>query len=102
MMDSTRFKDRVFLISGAARGIGRALATRVIAEGGKVLIGDLRHELGEALATELGPNAQYQPLDVTQKSDWLEAVANMVCFLLSDESRYMTGSELAIDGGAAI
>ncbi|MFZ9988688.1 MAG: SDR family NAD(P)-dependent oxidoreductase [Gammaproteobacteria bacterium] len=76
MMDSTRFKDRVFLISGAARGIGRALATRVVAEGGKVLIGDLRHEVGKALATELGPNAQYQPLDVTQESDWLEAVAH--------------------------
>ena len=45
MMYSTRFKDRVFLISGAARGIGRALATRVVAEGGKVLIGDLRHEV---------------------------------------------------------
>jgi 3alpha(or 20beta)-hydroxysteroid dehydrogenase len=31
-----------------------------------------------------------------------EEVAGLVCFLLSDESRYMTGSELAIDGGAAM
>lgn len=29
-------------------------------------------------------------------------VAGLVCFLLSDESRYMTGSELAIDGGCAL
>jgi NAD(P)-dependent dehydrogenase (short-subunit alcohol dehydrogenase family) len=31
-----------------------------------------------------------------------EEVANLVCFLLSDESRYMTGSELAVDGGCAL
>jgi 3alpha(or 20beta)-hydroxysteroid dehydrogenase len=31
-----------------------------------------------------------------------DEVAGLVCFLLSDESRYMTGSELAIDGGAAM
>lgn len=31
-----------------------------------------------------------------------EEVAGLVLFLLSDESRYMTGSELAIDGGCAL
>jgi 3alpha(or 20beta)-hydroxysteroid dehydrogenase len=74
-MDSNRFKGRVYLISGAARGIGRAIATRVVSEGGKVLIGDLKHELGQALATELGSNAAYHPLDVTREGDWLETVA---------------------------
>jgi 3alpha(or 20beta)-hydroxysteroid dehydrogenase len=31
-----------------------------------------------------------------------EEVAQLVLFLLSDESRYITGAEVAIDGGATI
>jgi 3alpha(or 20beta)-hydroxysteroid dehydrogenase len=31
-----------------------------------------------------------------------EEVARLVMFLLSDESAYMTGAELAIDGGASL
>ncbi len=31
-----------------------------------------------------------------------EEVASTVVFLLGDESRYMTGSELAVDGGCAL
>ena len=31
-----------------------------------------------------------------------EEVAAMVLFLLSDESRYMTGSEVAVDGGISL
>ena len=75
-MDSTRFNGRIYLISGAARGIGRALARRVVADGGKVFMGDVLHAQGQALAVELGANARYQPLDVTRESDWLEAVAS--------------------------
>ncbi len=50
----TRFTDRVALITGASRGIGLAIAARIVAEGGKVVITARKPEpLAEAV-TELG------------------------------------------------
>jgi 3alpha(or 20beta)-hydroxysteroid dehydrogenase len=74
-MQSRRFEGRVYLLSGAARGLGAAQARRIVAEGGSVVIGDVLHEAGRALAAELGSQAHYQELDVTRPDDWLQAVA---------------------------
>ena len=70
-----RFTDRVFLISGGARGLGSAQARQLVAEGGKVVIGDVLVEEGQTLASELGPACAFLPLDVTSESAWGEAVA---------------------------
>ena len=70
-----RFTDRVFLISGGARGLGEAQARALVAEGGKVVIGDLLVEDGEQLARELGKACTFQYLDVTSEAQWSEAVA---------------------------
>ena len=70
-----RFTDRVFLISGGARGLGSAQARQLVAEGGKVVIGDVLVEEGQKLAGELGPACAFLPLDVTSESAWGEAVA---------------------------
>jgi 3alpha(or 20beta)-hydroxysteroid dehydrogenase len=40
-MQSRRFAGRVFLLSGAARGLGGAQARRIVADGGSVVIGDV-------------------------------------------------------------
>ena len=69
-----RFTDRVFLISGGARGLGEAQARGIIAEGGKVVIGDVLVEDGEKLARELGAACTFQPLDVTREAQWADAV----------------------------
>ena len=61
----TRFKDKVFLISGGARGLGGAQACRIVAEGGRVVIGDVLNEEGSRLAASLGPPCTFVPLDVT-------------------------------------
>ena len=63
-----RVQDKVALISGAARRIGEAYARILIAEGTKVVIGDLLDTQGAALAAELGANAAFVHLDVTQAS----------------------------------
>lgn len=70
-----RFIDRVYLISGGARGLGEAQARGIIAEGGKVVIGDVLLDDGEKLARELGAACTFQPLDVTSEVQWADAVA---------------------------
>lgn len=74
-MNMNRFSERVFLLSGAARGLGAAQARRLVAEGGSVVVGDVLHEAGQSLAAELGERCVYQPLDVTNPADWQRAVA---------------------------
>lgn len=70
-----RFTDRVFLISGGARGLGEAQARQLAAEGAKVVIGDVLHEEGRRLAEDIGAACAFVPLDVTSETQWSEAVA---------------------------
>jgi 3alpha(or 20beta)-hydroxysteroid dehydrogenase len=69
-----RFTDRVFLISGGARGLGEAQARQLVAEGGRAVIGDVLLDEGRRLATELGERCVFQPLDVTSEREWSDAV----------------------------
>jgi 3alpha(or 20beta)-hydroxysteroid dehydrogenase len=69
-----RVDGKVALISGGARNIGGASARMLVAEGAKVVIGDLLDEEGTALAEELGDAARYVHLDVTSDDDWRSAV----------------------------
>ena len=74
-----RVDGKVALISGGAQGMGAADAWALVAEGAKVVIGDILDEKGRALAEEI--NAQtpdsirYVHLDVTQADEWDAAVA---------------------------
>jgi NAD(P)-dependent dehydrogenase (short-subunit alcohol dehydrogenase family) len=67
--------DRVFLITGAASGLGAAVARLVVHEGGSVLIADVNREAGEALARELGSSARFAAVDVTSEADGKAAIA---------------------------
>ncbi len=55
--------------------MGAAHARALVAEGAKVVIGDILDDEGAALAAELGDAARYVHLDVTQAEDWDTAVA---------------------------
>lgn len=70
-----RFDETVALISGGARGMGAGHARALVAEGGRVVIGDVLDDDGRALADELGDAARYVPLDVTDADQWDAAVA---------------------------
>jgi 3alpha(or 20beta)-hydroxysteroid dehydrogenase len=69
-----RLKGKIILISGGARGQGAAEARLCVAEGAKVVIGDVLEKDGKALADELGAAAVFVPQDVTKEEDWTRAV----------------------------
>ena len=70
-----RFQGKVVLISGGARGQGAAEARLLVAEGAKVVVGDVLEAEGRRLAEELGGAAVFLRHDVTEESDWAHAVA---------------------------
>ena len=76
-----RLDGKVALISGGARGMGSTEARLFAIEGAAVVFGDVLDELGqqvEAEINETGGRALYVHLDVTQESDWENAVATAV------------------------
>jgi len=70
-----RLDSKVILISGGARGQGAAEARLCVAEGARVVIGDVLEADGQALAAKLGSAATFLRHDVTQEADWAKAVA---------------------------
>ena len=72
-MADGKFEGRVCAITGAAQGLGQALAERCAREGAKVVLGDLNYDGAASIAAAL-PDAIAVPLDVT-KYDQCEAFA---------------------------
>ncbi len=70
-----RLDGKVALISGAARGQGEAEARLFVAEGARVVVGDILDDEGEKVAAALGGSAAYSHLDVGSEDDWAAAVS---------------------------
>ena len=62
-----QIKDKLFVVTGAASGLGAATAEMLVHEGAKVLIVDLNQEAGEQFANFLGPNAKFIQADVSSE-----------------------------------
>jgi 3alpha(or 20beta)-hydroxysteroid dehydrogenase len=70
-----RLDGKVALITGGARGMGKSHVRHFVAEGARVVFGDVLDEQGAAVADKLGPDsARYTHHDVTSESDWAAAV----------------------------
>jgi 3-oxoacyl-[acyl-carrier protein] reductase len=72
-----RLKDKIALITGGAAGIGKATALRFAEEGARVAICDVDSKGGEQTLSELGPDAAFNHVDVTDRAsvdNWVESV----------------------------
>jgi len=69
-----RLEGKVAAITGAASGFGAAAARRFVAEGARVVLGDIQKEAGAAVAAELGDAAVFVECNVTDE----DHIANLV------------------------
>lgn len=67
-------ENKVAIVTGGAQGLGAAHVRKLIEEGAKVVITDILVDKGEKLATELGDNATFVKLDVTDADSWEKAI----------------------------
>ncbi len=71
----SRLAGKKALITGSARGIGKAFAQRYLAEGAQVAIADIDFDAAKSTATELGTGAFAVQMDVTQQ-DSIDSAVN--------------------------
>ena len=81
-------QGRRVLVTGSARGLGAAFARALVAAGARVVLSDVLHESGRALAAELGDQAHYVPMDlsdaasvnagVAQAAQWLGGLDGLI------------------------
>lgn len=69
-----RLDGKLVLVTGAARGIGAAIAHRFAQEGANLLLTDADESGARQVAADIGNGAGAHPHDVTSETEW-EAVA---------------------------
>ena len=69
-----RLDGKVAVVTGAAQGIGAAIARVLHAAGAHVAVADVQAEAGRAVAETLGEGAAFVDLDVTDLASWSAAV----------------------------
>ena len=71
-----RLDGKVALITGGARGMGKSHVRHFVAEGARVVFGDVLDDKGAYVAAGLGEQScRYLHHDVTREDDWAAAVA---------------------------
>jgi NAD(P)-dependent dehydrogenase (short-subunit alcohol dehydrogenase family) len=70
-----KLDGKVAVITGAASGIGAAAARLFVAEGAKVVIGDLQDDVGERFAASLGEGTTYRHCNVAREDQVAALIA---------------------------
>ncbi len=73
-----RLTDKVALVTGAAQGIGLAIAQAFISEGATVILSDLNDTVCTDQANSLGNRASSMKLDVRESDDWQAAIDHIL------------------------
>ncbi|MDQ3657248.1 MAG: SDR family NAD(P)-dependent oxidoreductase, partial [Chloroflexota bacterium] len=74
---SSSLKGQVAIVTGGARGIGLAVATRLVADGASVAIADIDADAASEAAQALGQRAVGLRLDVTDEDQWAAGVESV-------------------------
>lgn len=91
-----RLSGKTALVTGAARGIGAAIAKAFRDEGADVIVTDIAAQTGQAIAEQIGTT--FIRLDISSEADWA-AVADQVPILdILVNNAGVTGYELPYDG----
>ena len=72
-----KIEGKVAIVTGGASGLGKATAEALIAAGAKVAIWDMNEEKGQEVAAQLGENAYFTKINVTDEAA-VEAAVNEV------------------------
>ncbi len=70
-MQAMLLAGKTAVVTGAASGIGQAIASAFVAEGAYVVVADINAVAGEAVAAALGANARFFRLDVASEAGWV-------------------------------
>jgi NAD(P)-dependent dehydrogenase (short-subunit alcohol dehydrogenase family) len=88
-----RLAGKTAVITGGASGIGRASVERFVAEGARVLVGDIDEAGGAELERTLGGQAAFQRCDVTSESD--------IASLIDEGARRFGGLDILFNNAGA-
>ena len=91
-----KLNDTLCVITGGARGIGRAICAAFVAEGAQVVLTDIDADAGRAAASELG--CRFHALDVAAEDEWEALAAAFPAIDVLVNNAGITGFE---DGPAA-
>lgn len=69
----TRLSGKTCVVTGGARGIGKAICAAFATEGADVVLTDIDRTTGAAAASEIG--CRFMPLDVRSEADWAALAA---------------------------
>lgn len=81
MQSSIHVKNKVALVTGAAKGIGAACASMLARNGANVIVTDISEQEGMSVVDMIvkdGGTAEFMALDVTQESQWKATIENVV------------------------
>ncbi len=73
-----RLTGKVAVVTGGSLGIGAACATRLLQEGAKVAIVDVKDSEGKQLANQLGKGTRFYHADTSSEHDVRQAVADVL------------------------
>lgn len=81
MQSSIHVKDKVVMVTGAAKGIGAACASILAENGALVIVTDISEQEARSVVGDIvnsGGNAEFMALDVTQEAQWQKVIGDVV------------------------